>query len=299
MVLNKPFGLAVQGGSGTKRHIDGMLASLADERGDRPVLVHRLDRDTSGVLLVAKTAQDGRRPRRDFPLAAGAEDLLGAGRGRAEARRRGASRCISPRARRWATTARRARPHGRTARDIEKMRVAKHGEDDAQHSLTYYAMVDKVAPRLRLAVDEAADRPHASIARPCRGDRPCPIVGDPKYGHRPEDDDAPRAIRCARLPDGVERKLHLLARRLILPHPQGRHARRHRAAAAAYAEELGLVRLRREAVRSDRGRAGGVRGRLAAVDCSMPTEASPRPRGGRQITERKRIEKRLRRWLRG
>ena len=55
MVLNKPFGLAVQGGSGTKVHLDGMLASLANERGDRPVLVHRLDRDTSGVLLIAKT----------------------------------------------------------------------------------------------------------------------------------------------------------------------------------------------------------------------------------------------------
>ena len=55
MVLNKPYGLAVQGGSGMKRHIDGMLASLPNERGERPVLVHRLDRDTSGVLLVAKT----------------------------------------------------------------------------------------------------------------------------------------------------------------------------------------------------------------------------------------------------
>jgi 23S rRNA pseudouridine955/2504/2580 synthase len=56
MVLNKPWGLASQGGSGTKRHVDGMLASLADRNGERPVLVHRLDRDTSGVLLVAKNA---------------------------------------------------------------------------------------------------------------------------------------------------------------------------------------------------------------------------------------------------
>ena len=55
MVLNKPFGLAVQGGSGTKRHIDGMLEALRDKKGERPVLVHRLDRDTSGVLLVAKS----------------------------------------------------------------------------------------------------------------------------------------------------------------------------------------------------------------------------------------------------
>ena len=54
LVLNKPMGLAVQGGSGMVKHVDGMLASLQD--GDqRPRLVHRLDRDTSGCLLVAKT----------------------------------------------------------------------------------------------------------------------------------------------------------------------------------------------------------------------------------------------------
>src|ERR1700728_2611783 len=55
IVLDKPYGLAVQGGSGTKRHIDGMLEALADKNGERPVLVHRLDRDTSGVLLIAKS----------------------------------------------------------------------------------------------------------------------------------------------------------------------------------------------------------------------------------------------------
>jgi 23S rRNA pseudouridine955/2504/2580 synthase len=55
LVLNKPEGLAVQGGTGTRRHIDGMLAALATE-GERPRLVHRLDRDTSGILVVAKTA---------------------------------------------------------------------------------------------------------------------------------------------------------------------------------------------------------------------------------------------------
>jgi 23S rRNA pseudouridine955/2504/2580 synthase len=55
IVLNKPEGLAVQGGTGTRRHIDGMLAALATD-GERPRLVHRLDRDTSGILVVAKTA---------------------------------------------------------------------------------------------------------------------------------------------------------------------------------------------------------------------------------------------------
>jgi 23S rRNA pseudouridine955/2504/2580 synthase len=54
LVLDKPFGIAVQGGTGTKRHIDGLLAGMADRFGDRPRLVHRLDRDTTGVLLVAK-----------------------------------------------------------------------------------------------------------------------------------------------------------------------------------------------------------------------------------------------------
>src|SRR5881398_2472087 len=55
LVLNKPMGLAVQGGSGTYRHLDAMLETLRDARGQRPRLVHRLDKDTAGCLLVAKT----------------------------------------------------------------------------------------------------------------------------------------------------------------------------------------------------------------------------------------------------
>ena len=55
LVLNKPMGLAVQGGSGTTRHLDGMLEVLRDAQGQRPRLVHRLDKDTAGCLLVAKT----------------------------------------------------------------------------------------------------------------------------------------------------------------------------------------------------------------------------------------------------
>ena len=54
MVLDKPAGLAVQGGTRTRRHVDGMLQSLATG-GERPRLVHRLDRDTSGLLVVAKS----------------------------------------------------------------------------------------------------------------------------------------------------------------------------------------------------------------------------------------------------
>ncbi|MCB1531825.1 MAG: RluA family pseudouridine synthase [Alphaproteobacteria bacterium] len=57
MALNKPYGLPSQGGSKVKRHIDGMLDALADKNGVRPRLVHRLDKDTSGVLLLARSAK--------------------------------------------------------------------------------------------------------------------------------------------------------------------------------------------------------------------------------------------------
>ncbi|TNE56898.1 MAG: RluA family pseudouridine synthase [Alphaproteobacteria bacterium] len=56
IALNKPAGLAVQGGSKTERHLDGLLAGLVPEGAERPRLVHRLDKETSGVLLVAKSS---------------------------------------------------------------------------------------------------------------------------------------------------------------------------------------------------------------------------------------------------
>ena len=62
IALNKPFGIAVQGGSKTTRHLDGLLPAL----GDGCRLVHRLDRDTTGVLLVAKSAKAAARAGRAF-----------------------------------------------------------------------------------------------------------------------------------------------------------------------------------------------------------------------------------------
>ncbi len=210
MVLDKPFGLAVQGGSGTRRHIDGMLESLA--RGDsRPVLVHRLDRDTSGVLLIAKSRR----------MAADLGEIF---------RSRQAKKIY------WALVEGVPKPaQGRISlylakgpgmekargggRDLEKMRVARHGESEAQHSLTYYAIVDKVAPRCAwLSMKPLTGRTHQLRAHAEAIGHP--IFGDPKYGHRPEDE-VRRRDPLRAMPEGLERKLHLLARRLVLPHPRG------------------------------------------------------------------------------
>jgi len=57
IVINKPPGLATQGGTKTKDHVDGLLDALMFERDDRPKLVHRLDKDTSGALLLARSAR--------------------------------------------------------------------------------------------------------------------------------------------------------------------------------------------------------------------------------------------------
>ena len=54
IVLNKPSGLAVQGGTNTERHIDGMLDALKFDKEEKPKLVHRIDKDTSGILVLAR-----------------------------------------------------------------------------------------------------------------------------------------------------------------------------------------------------------------------------------------------------
>ena len=71
MAINKPPGLAVQGGTGTSRHVDGMLQSLAGDAPDRMRLVHRIDRDTSGLLLLAR----GRAAARSLSAAFAGRDV--------------------------------------------------------------------------------------------------------------------------------------------------------------------------------------------------------------------------------
>lgn len=213
MVLNKPHGLAVQGGSGTTRHIDGMLASLADARGERPVLVHRLDRNTAGVLLVAKSRRiaaelgeifRSRRAQKIYwalvegvpkPAQGRISLFLAKGEGMERSRDRAAGRG-----------------------DLEKMQIVKHGDENAQHSVTYYAVVDKIPGRLAwLSMKPITGRTHQLRAHAEAIGHP--IIGDPKYGGNAKE--RSRQDPARQIPESVERKLHLLARRLILPHPRG------------------------------------------------------------------------------
>jgi 23S rRNA pseudouridine955/2504/2580 synthase len=209
LVLNKPYGLAVQGGSGQHRHVDGMLESLV--AGERAKLVHRLDRDTSGVLLVAKTRRmaaelgESFRSRQAVKIYwAMVEGVPKPPQGRISLfLAKGSGMEHAP---------------GRAAA-VERMRIARHGETDAQHSVTYYTIVDKVAPRLAwLSMKPITGRTHQLRAHAEAIGHP--IIGDPKY-NRTLANDPRRADPLRAVPPGIEQKLHLLARRLILPHPKG------------------------------------------------------------------------------
>ena len=194
LVLNKPMGLAVQGGSGTTRHVDGMLELLRDAHGQRPRLVHRLDKDTAGCLLIAKTR---------FAAAALAKTL----------RSRSARKIY------WALVAGVPKvQQGRISTYLVKeereeelvMRIARHGEKGASHAVTYYAVVESAGPLLSwISLKPVTGRTHQLRAHMAHIGHP--IVGDPKYF----------SLENWELPGGMQNRLHLLARRIVVPHPRG------------------------------------------------------------------------------
>ena len=214
LALDKPWGLASQGGSGTKRHVDGLLAALALPNGERPVLVHRLDRDTSGVLLCAKS----RKMAAELGALFRAREAKKIYWALVEGCPRPENGRISLFLAKGAAMGERGAKDGDHA-EKERMRVVRHGDPEAQHSVTLYATVDQVRPRLAwLSMRPITGRTHQLRAH-CEAIGH-PIVGDPKYNRKPANDPA-RNDPLRAVPPGLEPKLHLLARRLVLPHPRG------------------------------------------------------------------------------
>lgn len=190
IVLDKPFGIAVQGGTKTVRHIDGLLAGMTDRfGGERPQLVHRLDRDTTGILVAAKDRQTAARLGRLFQT-------------------RSVQKIY------WAVTRGIPKPHqGKVEAALvkaagpegDRVRKARPGEQDAaQHAATYYSVVDRAAQQLAwVSLKPVTGRQHQLRAH--MHILGTPILGDQKYGD------------VADLPmDEIENKLHLHARRLTL-----------------------------------------------------------------------------------
>jgi len=194
-VFNKPAGLAVQGGSGVSRHVDGMLEAWRNKKGEKPRLVHRLDRDTSGVLVVARTR-----------LAA--MKLSEAFRGR-DARKtywalvKGVPKKREDKISTWLIK--------EATEDGDRMRVAQHGERGADHAVSYYRVIEQAAQSLAWLEME----PHTGRTHQLRVHAAyigCPIIGDPKYFE---------ADTNWEFPGGIQNRLHLHARRIRIPHPDG------------------------------------------------------------------------------
>ena len=193
-VLNKPSGLATQGGSGLTRHVDGMLDALTEGRRQRPRLVHRLDRDTSGVLVVARTV----------PAAASLAEAL---------RRRDANKIY------WALVTGIPKPQSGTIKlalakrsfsgGDERMVPAERDADDAKAAVTDYRVLG-VAGRSYawLAVKPVTGRTHQIRAHLAAIGHP--IVGDHKYG-------GAAAAGSGEITD----RLHLHARSIDIAHPLG------------------------------------------------------------------------------
>jgi 23S rRNA pseudouridine955/2504/2580 synthase len=198
IVLNKPAGLAVQGGPGITRHLDGMLDLLRGDGAHRPRLVHRLDRDTSGVILLARTPGT-------------AAKLAALFRGREIEKTY------------WAVVVGRPLPvEGRI--DLPLKRIggargertvpAERNDKEGARAITDYRTLDNAAQKFAwLELQPLTGRTH-QLRVHCVAMR-TPILGDEKY-EEPDQNGAFRATIA-----GLSDALHLHARVLSLPHPAG------------------------------------------------------------------------------
>ncbi len=191
IVLNKPAGLAVQGGTKTGRHVDGLLDTLRFDSDERPRLVHRLDKDTSGVLLIARSAAAAAFFTRAFREKTTRKTYWAAVVGLPKL----------PQGRIDLALAKRAGPGGG-----ERVQADEEGKT----AITYYRVIDHAGDRASwLALLPITGRTHQLRAH-CAA-LGTPILGDGKYGGS-----------AAHLAGVVAAKgLHLHARSLVIPSPAG------------------------------------------------------------------------------
>lgn len=204
LILNKPPGLPVQGGSKQHRHLAGMLGALAFEKSELPRLVHRLDRDTSGALVLARTGAAAKALARLF-------------------RTRDVEKTY------FALVAGRPHPAAGTIRyalvksggpGAKRMRPV-HPDDiaatpGAQAAVTDYRVIEQAGRRAAWVVL----RPRTGRTHQLRAHMAaigCPIAGDTKYGA--DVGDVGAGGRGATLGQGLSRKLHLHAAAIAFAHP--------------------------------------------------------------------------------
>lgn len=191
IAFNKPAGLAVQGGSGTVRHVDGLLQTFA-RKGERPRLVHRLDRDTSGLLVVAKDAKAAR-------------DLTFAFQQHRVRKLYWAVLLKGPERNHGLIDVplHKAGPAGQ-----EKVRVAPREQTEARNARTRFMVLGRAGKVAAwTALMPLTGRTH-QLRVHCAAIG-CPILGDGKYGGK------------VAHPSGAPKGLMLHARELDLPHPSG------------------------------------------------------------------------------
>lgn len=174
MILNKPAGLAVQGGSGIKNHVDGLTPALQFEAKEPPRLVHRLDKDTSGVLLLARTIKAARELQHLFAQKALTKTYLALVTG-----------VPHPLENTIETKMLKTVVDEETA--FEKVESKDKHSDKGKKAITHYKVRDYMAKTAALVeLNPITGRTHQ--LRVHMAELNCPIVGDRKYAIREEAD---------------------------------------------------------------------------------------------------------------
>jgi 23S rRNA pseudouridine955/2504/2580 synthase len=192
IVLNKPPGLATQGGSKVGAHIDRLLGALQGGAAERPRLVHRLDRETSGALLVARDRAAASALARSLKSRLARKVYWALVRGVPGSEIGRISTFLGPDA----------------ATRGEAQRVLEQGEPGAVHAVSRFMLVDRAGTRLAwLRLEPETGRKHQLRVHMAHIGHP--IVGDRRYFR----------VENWELPGGLEDRLYLHARRIVVPHP--------------------------------------------------------------------------------